>query len=269
MDEPFYAWSRSIPGILDLVVSITVTPKVKETTGSLIGNALLAGLSGVTGSRNFKYSGEFLRLDVYRDGELIEPLVRGRRLHESAMRLHDTFYDEAYGGFYKYDPEDFMTGNAFRFVLSTPKSDSLRKSHDSRVFKSNSKMIRQIQQDFREVLGDGVEYWEQDFGPDYKAPGTGIMTVSNQNFGFTFYVAEYGIGLTEVLFGTPAYEAGLRIGDVVTKIDDNKSVTTAEGKTKATFDLNEIVKNIASGKTQESSWTVLHRDETRTILVTR
>ena len=114
------------------------------------------GIQNDSTRRVFEFKGEFYHFEAYRDGQLLEPIRPGRRLAEGARYGPlAKFVDEAYAGMYIYAPEDFMTGNAFRFAVYNAERPGT--AHHEKVFKADSKLIQQIRSDFTEVLGE-AEY---------------------------------------------------------------------------------------------------------------
>ena len=268
MDEPFYEWHRTAQPSLRMGVTIHVQPQVGQTWGSVFGQALGAafGAYGIRG--NFEFKGEFYRFELYRDDQLIEPIRPGRYITENTLDGPlASFIDEAYTGMYVYAPEGFMTGNQFRFVVYNAKKPEER--HHQKVFKAQSRLIEQIRSDFREVLGNGAEYWEKDYASDATPPGTGLLLVSAEAAGIFYRQGRVGIDLIEVLVGSPAYEAGLRTGDTVLKIDGEQALRKADGGAVVSIDLSDVLKKIRRDKIRESRWTVVHRHQERTVRVKR
>ncbi len=187
----------------------------------------------------------------------------------------EKFVDEGpYAGVYVYAPEDFMTGNEFRFAVYNAKKPSL--PHHIKVFKADSELIRQIRSDFREVLGEGASYWENDHASDSELPGTGVLVVTgawdmswenvrsevlraltSEEIGIVARKGRNGVDLIEVLPASPAYEAGLRTGDTILLIDGEVADPRDKLARVLTVKyLSRILKKIRKGKIQESEWTV-------------
>ena len=274
MDELFYEWHRSAAPSLRMDVTIHVQPQVGQTFKSRFSQALAAGLSqvlaagsGAYGIRGeYEFKGEFYRFEAYRDGQLIEPIRPGRYITENTLDGPlAKFIDEAYTGRYVYAPEDFMTGNEFRFVVYNAKKPEER--HHQKLFKARSKLVKQIRSDFREAMGRAAEYWEKDFSPSAELPGTETLVVTGEAVGIVAEKGREGIDLLEVLVGSPAYEAGLRTGDTVLKINGRKVLRVDEGREIVSRDLIDVLKEIRKGKIQESKWTVQHRGLERTVRV--
>lgn len=98
IDETFYNWQRNVGGSLDLLVSVFIEPQITETGGSILRSVVGAGLGVHNLPSSYKFKGEFYRLHVYRDGEMIEPIRRRRILDERfvqapLIRLVDEAYD--------------------------------------------------------------------------------------------------------------------------------------------------------------------------------
>ena len=98
---------------------------------------------------------EFLDLKIYRDGELIEPVYPGRLLVEELRSdLLAQFMDEAYAGYYTYDPSAFMTGNIFKIEVYDAKEPD--KPHAEKTFSSGSLLIRRLREDFSRTP---IQHW--------------------------------------------------------------------------------------------------------------
>ena len=285
MDELFYEWHRNVEAALDLGVTFRIQPQVGLTTGSLIGSAIWAGLGVYNTQQNFEFKGEFYDFKVFRDGQLIEPVRPGRQIMENTLDGPlAKFVDEAYAGVYIYAPEEFMTGNEFRFVIYNARTSS--QAHHSKTLKATSKLIHQIRSDFREVLGAGANYWEED-ASDSEPPGTGVFlvtgawdegwtnvgsevfrTMTNEDAGIVAQKGRDGVDLIEVHPGSPAYESGLRTGDTVRSIDGRVSFPRDNvTRTLTVKYMAHVLKRIRRGKIQESEWTVRHRGRERTVQV--
>jgi len=134
-----------------MAVTFRVEPEYGTTTGSKWLSVLGAAVGTYAVHQNFEFKAEFFDFKVYRDGELLEPIRPGRNLIENTVQGPlATFVDEAYAGMYVYDPMDFMTGEVFRLIVYRAKEPN--RPHKSKEFRANSKLIRQIRSDFREVL---------------------------------------------------------------------------------------------------------------------
>ena len=85
-------------------------------------------------------------LRIYRDGQLIEPIVPGRAIIEGSDGKNHRFIDQAYAGSYSYSPDDFQVGSEFRIqIIDARQPDAV---HKELVFKSNSPLIQQLRSDF-------------------------------------------------------------------------------------------------------------------------
>jgi hypothetical protein len=94
-----------------------------------------------------EFKGEFLEFRVYRDGELIEPVMPGRQVIEGASdQKNSHFVDQAYAGSYIYAPEEFLTGNEFKIQIIDARNP--KEVHKEIVFPADSKLIRQLRADF-------------------------------------------------------------------------------------------------------------------------
>ena len=103
--------------------------------------------------QNYEFKAEFWDFELLRDGVLIEPITPGRQITESTfMGTRASFVDEAYSGWYTYDPEVFMTGRQFTMVIYDAREPE--KVHQRKRFEADSKIIRQIRSDFAEVMGE-------------------------------------------------------------------------------------------------------------------
>ena len=89
----------------------------------------------------------------------------------------------------------------------------------------------------------------------------------NDPAGIYYWQGRDGIDLIEVLVDSPAYEAGLRTGDTLLKIDGEKVLRRDEGREVVSTDPRDVLKEIRRGKIQESEWTIQHRGQERTVRV--
>jgi hypothetical protein len=102
---------------------------------------------GKIGTTEMEFKGEFLDFRIYRDGELIEPILPGRQVIEgNSDQKKRRFVDQAYGGSYVYLPEEFMTGTEFRVQVIDARDPNV--IHKEIVFTSESKLIKQLRADF-------------------------------------------------------------------------------------------------------------------------
>ena len=102
---------------------------------------------GKAGRTEMEFKGEFLEFRIYRDGELIEPIMPGRQVIEGTSdRKNSRFVDQAYAGSYIYSPEEFLTGNEFKIQIIDARNP--KEVHKEIVFPSDSKLIKQLRADF-------------------------------------------------------------------------------------------------------------------------
>ncbi len=100
-----------------------------------------------------EFKAEFLDFRVYRDGELIQPVMPGRQIIEgSSDGKANRFIDEAYAGTYVYTPKDFLTGSEFRIQVIDARNPE--QVHKELVFTPDSPLIRQIRSDFSLLPSD-------------------------------------------------------------------------------------------------------------------
>lgn len=154
VDEPFYDWYRNATSFLDSVVSLEVKPDFGQTAGSIWASALTAFAAGATGTpmtptrQTMEFKAEFQELKLYRDGQLITPITPGRQITEqSIIERYMSFVDEAYSGWYVYEPSTFLTGKTFRMDIYDAREPG--KVHKSIALNDNSKFIQQLRKDFQ------------------------------------------------------------------------------------------------------------------------
>jgi len=148
LEDPYYEWHRSTETSLDYAVTFDIRPESGPTrrnfSSRIIPPLLRFGKSGRT---EMEFKGEFLEFRIYRDGELIEPIMPGRQVIEGASdRKNSHFVDQAYAGSYIYSPEEFLTGNEFKIQIIDARNP--KEVHKEIVFPSDSKLIRQLRTDF-------------------------------------------------------------------------------------------------------------------------
>jgi hypothetical protein len=153
VDEPFYDWLRNATSLMDFVVTFEVKPDFGQTTGSKWASALNAFSAGMSGTptmptrQTMEFKSEFQELKLYRDGALVRPITPGRQITEQSINNPwMTFVDEAYSGWYVYDPSVFMTGQVFRFDVYDAREPG--RVHKSTSVAASSKLIQQIRRDF-------------------------------------------------------------------------------------------------------------------------
>ena len=93
-----------------------------------------------------EFKGEFLEFRMYRDGQLIEPIMPGRQVIEGSSDRNSRFVDQAYAGSYVYAPEEFLMGNEFKMQIIDARNPNA--VHKELIFKPDSKLIRQLRADF-------------------------------------------------------------------------------------------------------------------------
>jgi len=148
-EDPYYEWHRTTETSLDFAVTFDIRPTsglTKRNMFATLANSPLA-LIGKGRKRDIEFKGEFLELRVYRDGQLIEPIMPGRQIIEGTPDLkQNRFIDEAYAGSYVYSPEEFMRGNQFKFQVIDPRKPE--EVHKEILFSADSPLIRQLRADF-------------------------------------------------------------------------------------------------------------------------
>jgi len=102
---------------------------------------------GKASRTEMEFKGEFLEFRLYRDGELVEPVMPGRQVIEgSSDQKNSHFVDQAYAGSYIYSPEEFMTGNVFKIQIIDARNPN--EVHKEVLFLADSKLIKQLRADF-------------------------------------------------------------------------------------------------------------------------
>ena len=143
-EEPYYEWHRATETSLDYAVTLEIRPQTGPTKRSFTSKILWP--ASVLGSkREMEFKGEFLEFRLYRDGQLIEPIMPGRQVIEGSDR-NMRLVDQAYAGSYVYAPEEFLTGDEFKMQVIDARNP--RAIHKELIFKSGSKLIAQLRADF-------------------------------------------------------------------------------------------------------------------------
>jgi hypothetical protein len=146
LDDPYYEWHRVTEDSLDYAVTFDIRPNSGPAKRQASSN-IFKSIFGRRGPRDMEFKGEFLEFRVYRDGQLVEPIMPGRiMIQGQAEDGKARFVDEAAAGQYVYSPDDFLTGNEFRIqVVDARKPNEV---HSDVVFTAASPIIQQIRSDF-------------------------------------------------------------------------------------------------------------------------
>ena len=148
VQEPYYEWHRSTETSLDYAVTFDIRPETGPTKRGFSSRVIPPPLRFGKASRTeMEFKGEFLEFRLYRDGELVEPVMPGRQVIEgSSDQKNSHFVDQAYAGSYIYSPEEFMTGNEFKIQIIDARNPN--EVHKELVFAADSKLIKQLRADF-------------------------------------------------------------------------------------------------------------------------
>jgi hypothetical protein len=147
LDDPYYEWHRTTENALDFAVTFDIRPRTGFTPKNKLSALMVPLLTlGKGGKREMEFKGEFLEFRIYRDGELISPIMPGRQLVTGTSAKERPFIDEAYAGSYSYSPEEFMTGAEFRVQVVDARRP--KEVHKEIVFREDSPLIQQIRSDF-------------------------------------------------------------------------------------------------------------------------
>lgn len=148
IEEPYYEWHRSTETSLDYAVTFDIRPESGPTKRSVSSRLIPPPLRfGKAGRTEMEFKGEFLEFRLYRDGELVEPIMPGRQVIEGASdQKNSHFIDQAYAGNYVYSPEEFLTGNEFKIQIIDARNPN--QVHKELVFTPDSRLIRQLRADF-------------------------------------------------------------------------------------------------------------------------
>jgi hypothetical protein len=144
--DTYYEWHGTTEAALDYVITFDVRPLSGPTKGSKASKFSPFRLFGKSGSDEIEFKGEFLDLRIYRDGELIQPILPGRTTIRGTSQRKNRFIDQAYAGSYSYSPDDFQKGSEFRIqIIDARKPDEV---HKELVLTADSPLIRQLRSDF-------------------------------------------------------------------------------------------------------------------------
>jgi hypothetical protein len=144
VEEPYYEWHRSTETSLDYAVTFEIRPLTGPTKRSRTSE-ILWPMSVFRGKREMEFKGEFLEFRLYRDGQLIEPIMPGRQVVQGSDR-NNRLVDQAYAGSYIYGPDEFLTGSEFRIQIIDARNP--RAIHKELLFKADSKLVQQLRADF-------------------------------------------------------------------------------------------------------------------------
>jgi hypothetical protein len=104
--EDFYEWRRYV-GDYRPVVVIQAMPEIALTGGSVFAIVML----GPNVPKHFKFKTDFVRMELLRDGTVVEPILPGRVPHiVNEQQGYASMKDVAYYGVYEYPPEAFRPG---------------------------------------------------------------------------------------------------------------------------------------------------------------
>jgi Trypsin-like peptidase domain len=144
--DTYYEWQGTTETALDYVITFDVRPMIGPTKRSRASKLSPFTLFGYLGGGEVEFKAEFLDLRIYRDGQLIEPILPGRAVIAGSGGKKHRFVDQAYAGSYSYSPDDFQTGSEFRLeIIDARKPDTV---HKGLILTSDSPLIRQLRSDF-------------------------------------------------------------------------------------------------------------------------
>lgn len=147
VNEPYFEWHRATESALDYAITFDIRPEASLTPRSKLSRILAPFFFGKSGPRDMEFKAEFLDFRIYRDGELIQPIMPGRQVIEGSTDPHKNRHsDRVYSGAYVYSPDEFQRGNEFRIEVYNAKKP--KELHKQLIFKVDSKLIRQLRADF-------------------------------------------------------------------------------------------------------------------------
>lgn len=101
--KDFYAWRR-YTGDYSATVNIQVIPEMELTGGSILGMLFAGG----NAYKEFKFKTDFVRMELVRDGRVVQPFFPGRLPHKEVAAVPGaSIRDLTYYGAYEYPPEAF------------------------------------------------------------------------------------------------------------------------------------------------------------------
>ena len=145
----FRDWMDYVGGLTTPVVTLEVAPRQGETFGSALGRAFVAGAAGVATQAKYVFKGDLEHLAVYRDGELVRPLLGGRT--PQRVYYEDQWVqmkDVAYRGYYVLDPEVFAPDSTGAPPVIVLEISDLKHPNDRKLFRLDPKLVAQIWNDF-------------------------------------------------------------------------------------------------------------------------
>jgi hypothetical protein len=144
--DTYYEWHGRTEAALDYVVTFDVRPMIGPTKGSRASKFSPFTLFGRLGRGEVEFKAEFLDLRIYRDGQLLQPILPGRTVIAGTNGKKHRFVDQAYAGSYSYSPDDFQTGSEYRVeIIDARQPDAV---HKELIFTADSPLIRQLRSDF-------------------------------------------------------------------------------------------------------------------------
>jgi Trypsin-like peptidase domain len=144
--DTYYEWHGTTEAALDYTITFDVRPMIGPTKRSRVSKLSPLTLFGHRGQGEVEFKAEFMDLRIYRDGQLIQPILPGRAVIEGNDAKKRRFIDQAYAGSYSYSPDDFQAGSEFRIqIIDARRPDAI---HKELVFTADSPLIQQLRSDF-------------------------------------------------------------------------------------------------------------------------
>lgn len=151
--QGWYSWDEYV-GDRAPVVVVQIMPEVGQTRGSFWGNllgALAAGYAGTyyEGHQTLEFKGDFRRMNLYRNGVLIEPIQRSRI--PAVLNVEDyrtSGKDYAFQGVYVYRPEDFAPNSDGEPAVFTAEILNASRPDKPITFTVNPRTISAVWRDF-------------------------------------------------------------------------------------------------------------------------
>ncbi len=138
-----YDWEK-YGGAHRPVVCIEVYPEIGMTGGSIFLKILTEGAS----RSKFKYKSSFKKMELVKDGKVIEPIHPGRDSDDvDESNAYYKMSDAAYYGVYEYPPEAFAPGGELVLKIWDEKHDKPKETH-----RIPERIRAQIWSDFAPVI---------------------------------------------------------------------------------------------------------------------